>query len=51
MERLELLYKALTAIDFKDTASLPREKAGEVILQVEDLQQQLKLLLKHKAPD
>lgn len=51
MERLELLYKVLTSLGFDDLASLPKDKAGEVILQVEDLQKQLKDLLKQKAPD
>ena len=51
MERLELLYKTLATISFEDIASLPKDKAGEVILQVEDLQNQLKDLLKQKAPD
>ena len=51
MERLELLYKTLNTIGFEDIASLPRDKAGEIILQVEDLQNQLKELLKQKAPD
>lgn len=51
MERLEFLYKTLNTIRFDDIASLPREKADEIIMQVEDLQNQLKDLLKQKAPD
>lgn len=51
MERLELIYKALAKLGFDDLANLPRDKAGEIILQVEDLQNQLKDLLKQKAPD
>ncbi|WP_417552067.1 hypothetical protein [Marinomonas fungiae] len=51
MERLELIYKALTKLGFDDLASLPRDKAGEIILQVEDLQNQLEDVIKQKTPD
>lgn len=51
MDHLKALYEALSNLNFEDLSSLPKDKSGEIILQVEDLQNQLKVALKQKAPD
>lgn len=51
MDHLKALYEALSNLNFEDLSSLPKDKSGEIILQVEDLQNQLKVALKQKTPD